>query len=579
MMKKKITLFIMCLVMLCTTLFAGCSLVEVDGDRYYNAVVSEIKNKDGKKVAEITNRELISGYQNYGQSFIQYYGYTNKEAVDATLRLLEDRKITVLTAEKMFTLSTLEKTYLWESTANSLENNLKSYYDEIVNAEEETEEETDNVTFEGYEKNATLSIVDGKYVVNRIDKHEGLLDDYKPEGANRDIEIEEDRLLIYQNFLDKIYNKDYEKAFNNYLKDLKLAEQGQKLSTNADSIFMREIDRLYKVNYENFMVQKYAEYNQTVAIETDVTAKNILDLYASKVRATYTQYVFEKGEEYESNIQDDLNNMYYIKMDSESTKFFTVSNILFQFTEEQKAQYTSYKEKYENQEGNIYSYEQYQKDLNSLYSQIQPVVRQRNSQTGEYEVVDAGNISVDDIIYDEIEISLKSAQATDNVNFIGDTINEFIYKYNQDPGMLNADSNYVIGVNKEGKAVSSFVESFNDAGLELYANGTGKIGDMAIALSEFGIHVLVYTGKCENLFDGAGGDFFLDDSVESGSIEKLYSTRINPLVDKTYFDLLYDEIYQDKYSYYETENLKFLRLDYDVVVYSGRIPSSLTQEQ
>ena len=213
-----------------------------------------------------------------------------------------------------------------------------------------------------------------------------------------------------------------------------------------------------------------------------------------------------------------------------------------------------------------------------MYSKITPLVRQKNAITGVYEEIDAGNLSVDDIIYDEIEIALKSAQATENINYIGDTINEYIYKYNQDPGMLNAKSNYVIGVDKNGKAVSSFVESFNDAGLELYNNGAGKVGDMAIARSEYGIHVLVYTGQCQNLFDGIDGDFVLSDGVENGAIEKLYSTRVNPLVDKTYFDVLYDEIYQDKFSYFESENIKFLKQDYSITVYPDKIPSSLTKE-
>lgn len=576
MMKKKLTLFLMCFVMLCMTLFAGCSLVETDYDKYYNAVISEIKNNEGEKVAEVKNRELIEAYQNYGQSLMQYYGYTKEEAVNETLRLLENRKITVLTAEKLFTLNDLEKTYLWESTANALEENLQSYYDEIV-GKEDSAEENDNVKFEGYEKNATLSIVDGEYVVSKVDKHDGLLENYKPSVSNKDVTNDADKNLLYQNFVDSLYNEDYQKAFNDYLRNLRLSERGLDLSTDTDSIFKREIDRLYKINYENLMVEKYSQYNKGQATNTDVTVKNILDLYSSKVRADYTKYVFEQDASYDSDMKDDVNGVYYIKEDGDATKYFTVSNILFQFTEEQTSLYNSYKSKYENQDGSGYTYAQYQTDLNALYSSITPVVRQKNQTTGEYEEIDAGNLTVDEIIYDEIEIALVSAQSTENVNFIGDTINEFIYKYNQDPGMLNADANYVIGVDKNGDAVSSFVESFNDAGLKLYDNGNGKVGDIAIAKSEFGIHVLVYTGKCENLFDGVDGNFALSDNLESGNIEKLYSTRINPLVDKTYFDLLYDEIYQDKYSYFETENLKFLRENYEVVVYQGRIPSSLTK--
>ena len=575
-MKKKLTGFLMCLVMLCMTLFAGCNLIETDNGRYYNAVVSEIKNQEGKVVAQITNKDLLMAYQSYGYNFIQYYDYTNAEAVDATLRLLEDRKISVMTAEKMFTLSNIEKTYLWEATASSLQSNLDSYYDEIAEKEETEESGNDNVKFEGYEKNAELKIVDGKYVVSRIDKHDGLLENYTPSVSDKDIEKEEDKLLIYQNLLDSLYNSDYQKAFNTYLKNLKLSEQGQKLSTDTKSVFLREIERLYKINYENLMVEKYSEYFKSQQTGTDVTAKNILDLYSSKVRAQYTQYVFENDSNYDTNVKDNLNDVYYIKMDSESTKYFTVANILFQFTEAQQAQYKAYTTKYESQNGSGYTYDQYQNDINALYSQIQPVVRQKNEVTGEYEEIEAGNLNVDDIIYNEIQIDLEASQKLSSDD-VGDTINKYIYKYNQDPGMLNAKSNYVIGV-KDGKAVSNFVESFNEAGLKLY-NNNAEIGDIEIAKSEYGIHVLVYTGKCQNIFDTADidGDFQLSDSIDSDAILKLYNTRVNPLVDKTYFDVLYDEIYQDKFSYFEEENLKFLRKDYQITVYTDKIPTSLLE--
>ena len=145
--------------------------------------------------------------------------------------------------------------------------------------------------------------------------------------------------------------------------------------------------------------------------------------------------------------------------------------------------------------------------------------------------------------------------------------------------MFNAKSNYVIGVDKDGKAVSSFVEEFNEAGLKLYNNGRGKIGDMEVARSSYGIHVLVYTGACENLFDGIDETFELGGNAgsEEGehAISVLANTRVNMLVDKTYLDLLYDEIYQDNYAFFEQANINFLRENYEIKVYQGRFADSL----
>ena len=142
-MKKKFTGFLVCLLMLCMSIFAGCNLVETDNDKMYNAIVAEIYYKDNSKVAVITNRDLVSAYQSYGAQQVQYYGKTKAEAVNMTIIQLQNRKIAVLTAEKMFGidktgkgLTTLEKTYLYEMTQDAIKSNLDSYYNEIVKTDD-----------------------------------------------------------------------------------------------------------------------------------------------------------------------------------------------------------------------------------------------------------------------------------------------------------------------------------------------------------------------------------------------------------------------------------------------------------
>lgn len=579
-MKKKFTGFLVCLLMLCMSIFAGCNLVETDNDKLYNAVVAEIYNKDNKKVAEITNRDLLSGYQSYGAQYVQYYGYTKTEAVNMTLKQLENRKITIITAENLFEidrtgkgLSTLEKTYLYESTVKSLKENLNSYYKELVDDDSSTDDtdDEDSKTFNGYEKNAELSEQNGSYVVSKIEKKDGLLEDYRPTGANRDYNNADDKALIYQNFVDSLFNENYQKAYSNYLKDLKAGEYGMKLSTNNKEVFEREIERLYNINYENYMVEKYTESFKNSSNISNITTEDILNLYSSKVRANYAKYVLEEDSSYDKNVSDALKDVYYFKNDDESTKYFTVANILFQFDDNQQATYNSLSEQLSANKGKE-GYDAIESQIDALYNQINPVIRQYNSITGKYEEIEnSSNLTVDDIIYGQIEVLLDNAQTTGNVNHIGDTINDLIFKYNEDPGMFNAESPYVIGV-KDEKAVSNFVEEFNEAGLELYNNGYGEIGDIAVAKSQYGIHVLIYTGKCENLFGGINSSFNI---TSTEAIKTLYNTRPNILLDKTYFDVLYDELYSDNFSYFQSANANFLREDYNIKLYKGRIADSL----
>ena len=575
-MKKKFTGILLSFCLLCMGLLAGCSLVETDYNKYYNQVVAVVENKETGRKEEITKLDLVSGYQSYGYTYEQYYGYTREEAVKTTLELLENRKITIITAEDEYGykmdgtgLSAIEKTYLWQQVVDSLNENLQNYYDNIVGTDDSSEE-SDDIIFEGYDKTAKLvenydSQGNVTYSIESLATTDAPLEGFHP-SVNRDFNNSSDREMIYENFRDYVLssNEDYKRAFDNYLNDLIGSENGQNLSKDAPSVFDREIERLYKTAYENYLVELYSYNNRPTLTQSSITPSQIVNLYTNKVRASYAQYQLEGDSNYDSDVQDSLNDVYYFKNDDNSTKFFTVANVLFMFTDEQQEEYDALTEKFENGDGS-YTRAQYNQDLDKLYGEITPVVRQYNEVTGIYEEVDS-DLTVEQV-YSIMSDSLSSAKNNDDVNVVGDTINKFIYAYGEDTGMFNAESNYVIGIDTDGNAVSSFVESFNDAGIELYNGGKAQIGDISgIVRSEYGLHVLIYTGACENLFDGITSNF----SLTEDAITTLANTRVNLLVDKTYFDVLYDELYLDNYSQYESANLELLRENYTISEYDSR---------
>lgn len=566
-------------------ILTGCSLVETDYDRYYNQVVAVVESKeDSSKRAEITKMDLISGYQSYGYTYEQYYGYSRSEAMRATLDLLENRLVTIMTAEEKFGvnsdgtgLSDKEKTYLWEQVGSSLSTNLDSYYEDITGTSSE-DEESDEITFEGYDKTAQLiKNDDGSYTIKSLNETEEPLANYHPK-RNRDFNDAEDRALIFENFRDDVLNsnENYQKAYSNYLNDLLASEYGQNLSTNAVEVFEREIERLYEVAYQNYMLEKYS-YSNRGENTSSISASQIVNLYTNKVRASYAQYALENDSNYDSDVQDSLNEVYYFKNDNDSTKFFTVANVLFMFDDDQKAEYdrlTALREESiaseENNKDPEYTASEYNQDMDRLYGSIKPVVRVYNELTGIYEEVELA--SDDDTTVNDIHNlmvrELETAQLSGDVNIIGDQINEYIYEYNEDTGMFNAENNYVIGIDSEGNAVSSFVDSFEEAAVELYNSGKGQVGDISgLVRSEYGIHVLIYTGVCENLYDGITPSFTLSEEA----IEKLYTTRVNILVDRTYFDVLYDELYADNFTQFEDANVQYLKDTYFTITeYSGR---------
>lgn len=560
-MKKKFTGMLICLLMVCMTLFAGCSLVEVDSDKYYNSVVAEIKDKEGKEViATITSEDLINGYQSYGYYYEYYYGMTKEEAVEETIKLLQNRKITLIEAEKKFNvdktgknLTDLEKTYIWEQVASTLQANLDYYYDEIVGeGEEKTEEESGDATFEDYTKSALLSKDEnGNFIIKETAKNEGVLDSYVPSVSNKDYNKEADRKLIFENFRENNkYGKHFE-AYTKYFTNLKAAEQGKKLSTNERDVFEREIAKIYDETYENYVITKYTEALLEKDGVSSIEVQDILDLYSSKVRSSYTQYAIEGDSAYSSNMQNDPTTIYYYTEGQEATKFFSVANILFNKAEGQEGKY-------------------------------ELIVRSDDDGDGVYYEESSIIVSKADIysfIQSNVTNVISSAQNSNSSAIVGDAIKECVYKYNQDPGMLSATANYYIGVDSEGKAVSNFVEEFNEAGLALYNNGEGVVGNIEITESDFGIHVLVYTGAYENLFQGIDHKFALtDEEGEEGqlaAIEVLNTTRVSPMLDKTLFDVLYDELYVDNSSSIQQADMDVLRAQYSFTTYSGRIPDAL----
>lgn len=553
----------MCAMILCMSLLAGCSLVEINYKDYYSQVVAVVEKGDNRY--EITKRDLLYAYQTTGYQYVQYYGKTKQEAYKQVLTSLENNKILVATAETELGLSRdgtgltdKEKTYLYTEVENSLHDNLKSFYDQIVKdeASSSSTEESDSVTFKGYTKNAKYE--DGKIV--KQNNSQKLLSSFPYSEAGKK-DIKNDKELLYKNFVESLIGENYKKAYANYYRNLKANEYGMGLSTAQKEVYMREIDRLYNSVYENYVVEKYHE-SITDEENTNVTTEKIANLYTHKVRAGYSQYVIAQDSSYDSDLSGSLDSMYYFKEGADDNKYFTVANILIKFDDEQQKEYNDFTAKNEKEK-----YDGYQSDIDGVYNKLQPLIRIKNSSTGEYEGEKRDDYTVEEV-YTDICSRLSVAQSTGLVNRVGDEINELIYEYNEDPGMLNATNNYVIGVDKDGKLVSnSFVSSFNDGAIKLYNNGNAKIGDVSgYVYTSYGIHILIYTGACQNLFDGVDSSFVLSED----GLQVLANTRVNPLVDKTYFDVLYDEIYADHTTSFQNANLSKLKQDFEIYEYTSR---------
>ena len=590
-MKRKFIGLILCFTLFSMSILTGCSLFTRNTKMYYDTVVATVE-KDGKTI-NITKKELIETYSSYGAMYEQYYDYTTKEAYDMSLTLLENKKITIEEAKSLYNisddgqgLSDKEKDYLWKETIDALFDNLDSYYSDIV-GEETTEEESESVTFEGYSKNAKIE----NGVIKKTSVAKKVIDEYDYDASNaHDYSNKEDKDYIYTSFVKFVTNENenYQKAFEQYRQDLITSEKGLNLSTNTVELFAREIDRLANLMFENYLIELYGEYYQDYSDVSSVTINDVLQLYSSKVRKGYVQYVIEQDSSYDENMQKNPSSVYYYKNDNE-TKYFTVANILVKFDDEQQEKYNELYEKFYGQSpddgdapevGDMgydgsYSKTQYEADLNELYGSLEYIVREPDSKGEVY--TEKGRVADLNGLWTTISTQLKNAKDDSQRASL---IKDYIYLYGEDTGMINAESMYVVGVDSEGNAISSFVDPFNDAAIELYNNGNAKFGDVSqFVRTSYGLHILIYTGVAENpnivklqeavnenvVFEYEEGDEYNADSA----IYILYNTKVNPIVDKTYFDVLYDELYEDS-STLESEKLQSAKNQYTITHYESR---------
>ena len=147
-MKKKLFSLVLCLLM-CMTVLTGCNLFGTDLETYYNTVVATINYSyelNGETIEEsenVTKRELITAYNSYGQDYVNNYGYTQQEAIEATLDTILNRKLMIKDVEvdakrnNEALFNERETSYLWQSTYDAFYDNLLTYYNEVLGIEED----------------------------------------------------------------------------------------------------------------------------------------------------------------------------------------------------------------------------------------------------------------------------------------------------------------------------------------------------------------------------------------------------------------------------------------------------------
>lgn len=627
-MKKKIFSLVLCLVM-CTAVLTGCNLFGRDLETYYNAVVARINYSyelNGQTITEsedITKRELINAYNSYGYNYVNNYGYSQHEAVEETLDTIINRKLMIKDVESTYKrenkelFNDSETTYLWESTYDAFYSNLRQYYNEILGIEDEedaSQEETSGV-YERYDPNATYyTYIDDngvlRYGVKRINEVSTIsgsgkvlyLDsvpyNYEYQDAEGKYVFKE---LIYETINSYTSNTQWRSALNRYIGVVRDNYSYVEFADDEE-VFYFELDRIYDIVRDNYVVDKYEElYNRRAehgSTLTGVRVQNMIDYYEGEVLSDYYTYR-NNPSTFETDVLSTSTNVNYVYTGENASNYFYVGVIKLGFKEGQRTP-TDLETDINN--GKIDESEK-PSQLNAIYNAVYADIKSDTTgqSTGnriyaqdlldeindlmdneeykylDYNVVINDSGRVDEILADEgyTREELDENQINQIVKDYVDARNQLVeyaradafikyyYYYNDDTTYQNSDKTSVFGISSTGDVVyndtfsSAQNDDFDTALKALYNNGEGQVGDTSgLIRADDGIYILFYAGEVESLFPNVTSNF----SLTFSDIEKFASTRVNIFNNKTYFDLVYDAIYEDNnYSNFEEENLNYLK--------------------
>ena len=564
-MKKKIACLV--LLMFCViTVLTGCNLFVTNYDLYLNQIMAQtnvLMTNGEEKTITISKEELINGYYSYGQTLIQEYGYSYQEALDYILDMLLQRKVLLndiqQKAEKEGELGAKNSTYKYQLNLNEYNEVVEECWDyidkQLKTVEKEVKEEfdfDDDVFPEEEEKKSEYSPytpyekkinVSGNTVTRKQTVYVENIDGDEPDADSLVLWDKEKKEL--SNYKKPSYaNSTIDRlVWSKYYTNLKNNEENKKVDDRSDeATFARELERVYKINLENKYLEKFqAMYNDSIGYDnngelTDEIKQKIIDKYTENYNKNKEVYDISKTAFYSkvTSTSDRANYVYY----GEDEELITCIHILVKL--DQKTQIDKIKEieadpqlTDEERETNADQY----RDAASTYA------TERDAEGFE---IEGKKVSVEEIL-NALQTKIDEATATyekGTVLYAETAIkifNEFMYKYNQDPGIANATFDYVVGTK-----TSPMVESFTNAVRDLHYN-EGYVGAMSGAVLEendnySGFHIVMYTGTLENTVNP---QTLTVDNV----VEKLSGIKTSESFNQTMFEYYYDLVITEEKDY------------------------------
>lgn len=520
-MKKFITYIFSLL--FCVTMFAGCSLIQLNPTKYYSQTVAQIVYDKNNKV-NFTMKDLLEAYNNYGYQLQQNDStLSSEDALKQTAELMVQRYMLVKEIKNQIgELTQGEKNVLMRETYEhinttlaSLEDEIRVEWDRVVN-EDETEEDSSTeeegpTEYQEYEP--TVERVYYKEEVNGVTKFKSKLVRVEEEKEPED---ESDPGEFVQNITDADVSAE---AWKRYIKTLQKNNEELGIKLSDEKAFEKEINRIYGVLEENKYISKYQEH---LTKNLEIDSASVVESYKQKYKRDYELYSNNESA-YHTAMANDASTVYYHP--NSGNEYVYVTHVLLGFSDETLAEIEILEKLYQS---NSIEKSVYEAKLKQLQN-IETTMIDYYDEKGNKKQISA------QLAYEEIYNNVSKYDKDVNFELRAKEFNKYIYKYNTDQGILNRDFAYV--VNLDTNVEDQMVKEFADEARRLQKEeGVGAMSEPI--LTEYGYHIILNLGPVTNVVEY--------NNIDNLTWEALYNVKTQPSSEKTLFHVEYDALNSDE---------------------------------
>ncbi len=585
-MLKKFVCLILSVFMVFT--LAACNLFEHNYERDYKQVVAKIdpisETQNGKsftyKGKEIYKYELVNMLNANAQSMISEQGYTLEKATQTLLDQLITRELVLIDVERKIQYGEMKwrwgdeskklddkyenevaldedgapvldnegnQLYDWtdynsyaklvfsavDSTLASIKTDILKEHKFEVSAEDSSAAADEGTTYPvpkaGDEGDAFVMPETEKYVPDEA-RWPGYYGDVNDKSLGRET-MNEFISMIKKRIEDNYQVTKADKA--------KFAEDNVKINNIINTKGVEYVyPELIDMHYIKFLVGssalqqvKFERIQEAIEDGIEVEDSEIARKYNEYVAAQKTAYDGDIGAYYAA-IKDSATNVFYHPAAGvAAAQPFYVKHILLPFSDVQKKELEAHKV---SKDPNIISFRNQLAESLVVYAHKDG----EDDKSKSYTV---------DQVFTEIKSAMDSAKAV--VKDAERKFDEFIYKYNTDPGTFDNAKGYIeFNTFPEGQT-ETYMKEFGDGARALYKNyRVGEVLDYYV-VTDYGVHIMYYAGKVEatvaNRYVG------LEDWQSAGQFKK-YSDVLKAEIETKKIEKAYQDWQNERIFYYQT---------------------------